>query len=603
VDAYGISQVTPGGTGIHLSWSGPRSWVYAPGGWTVRRRLADRVVARDCERLDAVAIAELRTVRERQLGFGALTLRPGGWLSALDGSGPPAEATPTEVFRLDLDAEHRLVRIVVTAKLSLAAAFCEGRVVGVSGPADGTATHVLHATRIDAAVAFTLDPTALLLCVDVRAADEVEQWQDVPAIAERLTLPFRELMPELIDEADELAEARRRLLPGEDIGQEEFARLAAVIRPGLRAAGPPRPSELVLLLREPPDGDPDEARALDPIRVLLAHPTWRRALGFALFDDDPALVVGERYEYRISATFPAPDVWDANHGFATVPSGRLVPADFALGGLRLRTQQPVPVGLTPGTPMAGSVRITRRGIALDPRREWFWLHPTLDDWSLVIDFPEPVRSVILELAPDHRLDFAGGAATDPFAGTAPVPPGPRPRLDFGSPVEQLRLRGTGFLHAVRIPSVADGPLEIAMVLPSIVLVDTPLPAAPLSASATGLQLPTAAPTELVPAAEPAARHGLGFRVRWRPAPAFGLTDWAPDLEAPPPLDATIFQVERRVEPDGPWAPVLDEANWTLGDRGDPQRDLTLTPGTDLMQVFSESGPLADGAALDLTLMT
>jgi len=130
VDAYGISQVTPGGTGIHLSWSGPRSWVYAPGGWTVRRRLADRVVARDCERLDAVAIAELRTVRERQLGFGALTLRPGGWLSALDGSGPPADATPTEVFRLDLDAEHRLVRIVVTAKLSWAAAFCEGRVVG-----------------------------------------------------------------------------------------------------------------------------------------------------------------------------------------------------------------------------------------------------------------------------------------------------------------------------------------------------------------------------------------------------------------------------------------------------------------------------------------
>ena len=66
-------------------------------------------------------------------------------------------------------------------------------------------------------------------------------------------------------------------------------------------------------------------RALDPIRVMLAHPTWRRALGFALFDDDPALVPGETYEYRISATFPAEDVLDPNHGFATVPSGTLLP--------------------------------------------------------------------------------------------------------------------------------------------------------------------------------------------------------------------------------------------------------------------------------------
>ena len=600
MDANGIPEVAPGAVGIHLSWSGPRSWVYSPTGFTVQRRRAGRREARECERLDAAAIATLRLVRERLLPFGVLTLLPGRWLEPLTGPAPVVD-TPTDTFHLDLHADHRLVRVTVTAKLSFLVARCDGRVVGVDGPRSGAVTHIVRAPRIDTATIVTLDPAALQVCVD-GVGDDAEDWKDVPALVSGLTLPFRELMPSLTGPADELAEARGRLLPGEALGAEEFERLAAVVRPTLRAAGPPRPAELAMLLRAEPDTDPEEVRALDPLRVLPAHPTWRRALGFALFDDDPALVAGESYEYRVSATFPGEDVRDANHGFATVPSGTLLPTDFSLDGVRLRLPRPVVVGLAPGTPPDGLVRVTRRGIPLDPRRESHWLTPSLDDWSLVVDFPEPVDAVVLELADGHDLEFAAGPAAGAFGVTVPVPAGTAPRLVFGSPSDQVRLRGTGFLHALRASTPGDDKATVAVVLPPILLADTALPPAPLAAAAANLQAAVPAPTGPVPAAEVAPRHALGFTVSWRPAPAFGVTAWSTDLDAAPPLDATIFQVERRAEPAGDWTPVLGEDNWTLGDRDGGTRALDLTPGCEVMEAFPETAGRPAGTTLDLTLV-
>ena len=576
--AHGIAEVATSRVGIHLSWSGPRSWVYAPEGWTVRRRLAERLEARECERFDAARIAALRAAREEALPFGVVTLASGGWLESLAGASARAASTDADVFRVDLERPHRLVRVVVTAKRSFAVALSEGRVVGVGGPATGTTAHMLRALRIDAVVVVTLAPSLLEVCVDVERPGDDAAWDDVPPIVKGLTLPFRELMPSLGGDADELAEARSRLLPGETIGSEEFARLAAVVRPGLRLVDPPRPSELALLVREEDDADSEEVRALDPTRVLLAHPTWRRALGFALFDDDPALVPGETYEYRIGATFPDEDVHDANHGFATVPSETLLPTDFTLDKVRLRLPRPAAVALTPGTPDAGRVRLTRRGIPVDPRRESFWLTPSLDDWSLVVDFPVPVGALVLELAEGHDLVFAAGAADAAFGITAPVPPGTQPRLSFGTPIDQLRLRGSGFLHALRPSTTGHDKVEVAAVLQPIALVDTPLPKAPLQASATNLQTAQPLPVSPTPAADVPARHALGFRVSWTPAPAFGLAAWPAAVGAPPPLDTTIFQVERRAPPSGPWTPVLADENWTLGDRDVTVRDLRLPRG-------------------------
>ncbi|TDB89412.1 hypothetical protein E1264_08340 [Actinomadura sp. KC216] len=588
VDAYGISQVTVGARGIHLAWSGPRSWLYAPGGWTVRRRFSRGREALNCQQLDAAAIAELRSTREAMLSFGVVTLRPGGWLDPLDGAGSsPDGGTPAEVFHVDLTDDHRLVRVAVTAGSSMAIAYCEGRAVAVRGAAAGQAEHMLRAPRIDAVSVVTLDPTAVRVCVELPGDDEATEWRDATVVVRDLTLPFREVMPSLVTEADELAEARHRLLPGESIAAEEFGRVARVVRPILRAAGT-RPSELALLMREEPGADDDEVRALDSLSILLAHPKWRRVLGFALFDDDPSLLNGGSYEYRISADFPAEDLADANHGFATVPSGTLLPADFSIGGVRIRLPQPVIVGLTAAA-SGDPVRVVRRGIALEPRHDPFWVTPSLDDWSLVADLPAPATSVILELAEGHDLVF------DTVHGSGQVPAGTAPRLVFGGPAGQLRLRGRGFLHALRISTANHTPAEASVVPPPIVLADTPPPTAPLNASATNLQSPQGS-TQPVPG----PRHELGCRVSWRPSPAFGLTGWPRDAVAPPPLDAAIFEVQRRAE--GGWAPVHEDENWTLGDRDAAIRDPRLYPGAELMLAFPETAGRPTGGDLDLSLV-
>jgi hypothetical protein len=604
MDANAIPQVTPGFAGVHLSWSGPPAWVYAPSGWTVQRRPARPPRAGDCERLDDSAIAELRDIRERRLSFGVISLRDAEWVTDLDGHGTPGSATPAELFRVDLDAVRRVVRVAATAKLCFVVALLEGRVVGVSGPAAGPSQHQIRAGRIDAVTILTLAPDALQVCVDVPSPDEESAaWAQVPPLVTGLQLPFRELIPSLATDADELAEARGRLLPGEVLDEESFVRLARALRPVLRTAGPPRPSELVLLLREQETDQADEARGLDPVRVLMAHPTWRRALGFGYVDDDPALVPGDTYEYRISATFPASDVTDRQHGFATVPSGTLLPVDFSIGGVRMRLPQPTTVALEPGTPEPGLARVTRRGITLDPRRESYWLHPSLDDWSLVVDLPAPATTVVLDLAPGHDLEYAAGPASGLFGSTDPVPPGTSPRLELTAPADQLRLRGKGFLHAVRPSTVAEGDkTEVSVVPPPVTLVDTPLPAAPITAAATNLQQPAAVPVEAMPPDQAPVRHGLGFVVSWRPSPAFDITAWQSDADEAPPLDATIFQVEHRREPAGPWEPVLEDENWTLGDRDGAIRDQALPPGSELLTAYPDVAGHPCGTDLDLTLV-
>jgi hypothetical protein len=603
VEGNAIPEVAPGRVGVHLSWSGPASWVYAPSGWTIQRRDARPARAGDCERLDAAAIARLRVIREQHLSFGVITVREAEWLTSLDGHGAPGSATPAELFRVDLDADRRVVRVAATAKLCFVTALCEGRVVGVHGPASGPSTHEIRAGRIDAITILALDPTALQVCVDVPSREEAADWASAVTLVSGLQLPFRELIPALSTEAAELAEARSRLLPGEVLDQESFSRLARAIRPVLGAAGPPRPSELALLLREAEPDAPDEARGLDPIRVLLAHPTWRRALGFGYFDDDPALVAGQTYEYRITATFPTEDVVDRNHGFATVPSGTHLPVDYSIGAVRIRIPQPTLVELAPATPSDGLVRVTRRGIALSPQREPFWQHPGLDDWSLVADFADPVTAVVLELAEGHDLVFAAGSATGPFTSTEDVPQGASPRLEFAGPVLQLRLRGKGFLHALRVATAEPGDKrELSVVLPPVTLVDTPLPDAPITAVASNLQVPAPPPVDAMPPAQTPARHSLGFDVQWRPAPAFALTAWPADADEAPPLAATIFEVERRLEPNGAWHPVLDDENWTFGDRDGAVRDPALPPGSDLLAAYPDTAGHPTGATLDLRLI-
>lgn len=142
--------------------------MFAPDGFTVQRRVARPPAARQCERLDAAAVDELRQVRERRLAFRVVTLRDGGWLNDVDDldAGDTAADTSTEVFRVELDADHHIVEVGVSAKLSFVVALHDGRAVGASGPAGGPASHRIRAPRLDTVVVYTLAPTSLLVCVD-----------------------------------------------------------------------------------------------------------------------------------------------------------------------------------------------------------------------------------------------------------------------------------------------------------------------------------------------------------------------------------------------------------------------------------------------------
>jgi hypothetical protein len=544
--AHGIAQVEPPAVGIHLLWMGPHVWVYSPRGWAIQRR--EYVTQRDrllCDELDAAVLAKLRAERERPSPLGTFTLRAGLWPTSVG----PAASVPCEVVTLELTVPRRFAQITVTARQSFALALREGKVVDVAGPRSGSVAFELRGIAIDTVIVHAIALGSLRVCVDLPADDEERDWSNAPFIVTNLQLPLGELMPALDTPAKEFAEGKSRLLAGESLDEDEFARLMRSLRSGVQQAGPPRPIDQVLLMREEPTADFEELIALDPIRVLLSHPKWRRVLGFAWFDDDPGLEPGKTYEYRITGVFPAEDIHDKVYGFHSIPSHTLLPAELCLHDLRLRVPEPVTVRRAPGTPDSGRLRISRRGIPLQPKQNpWWTLIPPLDDNSLVVDFPSPVTSVVVELHPSHQLRWTAHGFGGITLGPSPVPPGERPRLSFPFPVRQMRLRGTGFLYAIRVPAGPEGLQPLSVVLPPVLLKDTPRPQPPVSASIGNLQQPGPTPiANDVPDTISPRRPALGFEVTWRPALREGLVFWPPDADAAPPLDAAVFQIEHREE--------------------------------------------------------
>jgi hypothetical protein len=559
--AHAIPQVEPPSIGVHLVWMGPHVWVYSLAGWSVQRREFSRREERQlCDELNSAAIAKLRIERERQSPLGAITLRDGVWPIPIAGSAEPP--TPCDVFGVDLDQPRRRIRITVKARHAFAVGLRDGKVVAVDGPRSGGATFDLHAITIDTIAFYSIAPGSVRICVGLPVDDEERDWSDVPFIVKNLQIPVQPLMPALDSPAKEFAEGKNRLLAGETLDEDEFARLTNSLRPGVRQAGPPRPIDQVLLIREDQSGDFEEVIALDPIRVLLSHPKWRRVLGFGWFDDDPALEVGKTYEYRITGTFPAEDVTDVVYGFHTIPSQALLPAEFLLHDLRLRLPEPTAVDRAPGTPDTGAIQISRRGIQLRPRENPFWVSiPSLQDNSLVIDFPSAVTSVILELHADHALTFTAHGFGGLGTGVGAVPAGERPRLNFPFPARQIRLQGKGFLFAIRVPSGTQGLQPRSIVLPPVVLQNTPRPQPPVLATLRNLQQAAAPPgQDDTPPATPSTRPALGFEVTWRPALREGVAIWPPDADAAPPLDAALFQIEHREETLQPMmASLADDA--------------------------------------------
>jgi hypothetical protein len=252
---------------------------------------------------------QLRSQREIRLSFGTLTMREGSWLEpvvpqvqlltaqpVLASVGPPTYG----IFTLELDETQPAVQVQIQAEASFAIALHEGKAVAVGGPAFGSASYDMYAIAIDTITVYTIGVKLISFCIWHARANEEREWETEPFIVENLQLPLQELMPSLSNNDAEFAEGKTWLLPGETLNEDEFKQLVDTLRAGVQHAGPPRPIVQVLLMRDSLATNFEELVALDPIRVLLPHPKWRRVLGFGWFDNDPTLVAGDTYEYRIT---------------------------------------------------------------------------------------------------------------------------------------------------------------------------------------------------------------------------------------------------------------------------------------------------------------
>ncbi len=552
--------VGPGGTGVHLAWTGPPTSIYAPGGWTVERRQAGRFPER-CERLfiKAVTVAE-----ERAIALGTAVIAPGTF---------PLNGQPCTTCTIELAEPRSGLRGTVRSTVACIAATRHGKGVAAIGPLAGP--YAVPPAPVDRLVFYlaTVTPDTFIdLCAP---RDDQTDWSQATMIA-RLQLPVRELVGTPVDE---LALARSRLLPGEAIDPERFKQLAELLR------GLARSPRGALLTRSDPADELDEMSTLDPLRMLYMSPLWRRALGFAHFDHDPALVPGQAYDYRISAAFPSAL---RVIGFHTVPSGTQLPSDFYLYDCRVRLPEPVSVERL-GGPFNGTLlAFTRRGIRLRPASARPWLGFGIEGHCAVIDLPFAAQRFRFELAPGHALTLrAGDGWTGPLSPPIAIPAGAEPTVMLPQPASQLRLAGEGFLSAILVEPTA--PAAVSVALPNVVLADTPRPAPPTAARASSLQ----AEISLTTSNAIRPRRPLGIRIDWDPAsrqPAWQVPG------APPPLEASAFRLERRLEPAGAWEPVLGGEDPVSGTRAVAPRDSTIRPGADLMHAFPEMGEYGGATA-------
>lgn len=576
VVAHAIAQVDGERRGIHVLFSGPPGWIYAPDGWDIERRVWQRPDGpRVCADLKDAALSELRRERELETPIGIATLRPGTWVH-------PATGIPgtADVLTIDLTTPTTLATVAMPGPNWTAYGLRAGKVVA-GGPAQTLPGQViLTASAIDSVVVHAQHADSFRVCT-VTDLNTTSGWT---AIA-HLQLPLRELDLSLADDAAEWNRASGQLISGDALDEPTFAELASALRPVAPAPGGERPIDRSI--RPDPDNPNTILGALDPLRLALLDPVIRRALGMAHFDGDPALELGAVYQYRVSAKFP-PDAALPRGGFQTVPVGTHVPADFFLGDVHVRLAQPSQVELAP-TGAVGDVVVGRRAIAIRPRQSPYWLLPDLLDAALVLDFATPRSSVVLDLADPVDLHYDAFDADGVSVGGGDPGDGV---LTFSAPSARVVLHGQARWFGLR--DVVGGTVAMTALTAPVVLAEPAPPPAPLSITVT-----TAGTSTQSTADAPQPRSPLGFDVAWRPPLAFGTNAWPPDAAAAPPLEATRFELEHEQLGEG-FTPVFGPGGQAFGDRSTAGR-APVTRGADLMVLFPEQPPPPVGAADEFTI--
>jgi hypothetical protein len=608
-----------GAEGIHLAWNAPDVVCLSNPGFDIQRRVV-LITKSQCVALTSKELIPLASAHEMSTQLGTLLYRQSGPLQPLMSSAtsapwPSATAT-VDVYTLELTVPTGTVRIsgVVASAAPLkpfaifAVAMSGGKAVA-SGTGNGDGTpFLLNASGIDTVVVYTVSATNLTICAYAAATTIDGSWTNVPYLVQGLTLPIHEADPTLPNEAYELAAAQARLTVGEALSQADFENLATPLRTAVSQSALGRPGERILLGRETVDDSYQEVSLSDQLAMLQIHPQYRRVCGFGYFDHQSSgLVAGTTYEYRITGHFNAQDLSGQIYDVHTIPSQTTLPDTFYIGNLRLTFAGPVAVVLDPPPDPAGLNAVSRRGISIAAKTSLpGWLAPSLDIWSVVIDLPQAVTSVIIETNASQQFQYAGGFAWEFTATPMPAPEGGL--LTFPSAVSQIRLSGSGILFAIRVPAPAQtGSVPAVVVTAPIPFAAQPLPAAPLSFTIANLETPPGQATFTTHAnANRGPRRPLpGFELSWLPAATGGLGYWPSGTTLAPPIDAMTFQIEHREvtlpATYGPWEPIQPGDNVVVGTRDNVDAPIGLAYGSNLAELFPVRRPRAAGAGYTLQL--
>ena len=646
MQATGVPRLDPGAEGIHLLWTWPDVLPLSIDGYDIQRIDAkEQRWVPHCEDIDKGLIAYLRMRSEYPAPLGPLRMRTGVKFdpitdpTLLSPSGPAEDhpqgfGDPTtgaitksltaalarsavalsavsgelDVFIQELPEPVERASVEVTGRYAIAMAMSGGKAVQVAPSGVLPATLQLHAPSIDTIVVYVLSPLGLRICVYVRPDPKGDQtWATAPYIAKGLTLPIHQADPALTTPAQEYGMAKSRLIGGETLSNGDFARMSRTLRDPTAGTALGRSGERIVLVRADATQSYEELPFDTQLGALVLHPKARRVLGFG-FRDHKGLVAGRSYVYRVTGRFRAEDLTDTIYDVHRVPASTTLPAAFSIRDLSLRFQTPVKVVLDPAPSATALHAASRRGIWIDTTGyDDSWFLPSFGPWSAIIGLPRPATKVVLEVAPGHSFQYAGGL---PWSfgsppGT-PVPAGSVAELTFPFPVMELRLAGTGTLFALRLPSGATGVVEVHAYTGSITYAPEPLPQPPVVLTAYNLQQPPATLSGPIDESTPISqRPPVGFKLNWLPATVAGIGVWPDDLDAGPPLDALAYKIQhRRVTPPstfGPWEPIAGDDNLTVGSRDAIAPAVRLEFGCDLDALFPAIRPRSPDAGYALHL--
>jgi hypothetical protein len=630
---FGIPRLDANAEGIHLVWSWPDTLPLSAGGWDIQRLNDDneKLWRSTCETIGTAVINQLVSGREYPALLGPLRLQSNAAFAAIAPPSPstfaaaasatiPSPADPLtaaarsntfEVFIQELTQPVERATVAVSAKIAIAMAMSDGKVVATTAFTALTTPVELRAPAIDTIRIYTVAAQQFTICAYTRfvPAGALDPWATAPYIVKGLTLPLHETDPTLTTPDQEFATATARLAGTETLHRADFDHLTASLRAAVAAAasGVGRSGERTLLVRDVAT-EPFEELPLDTsLGALALHPKTRRILGFG-YRDRAGLTPNATYFYRITGRFDAADLTDDIYDVHRIASSTVLPNAFFIRDLSVRFQSPVSVVLDPPAPATGLQSVSRRGIKIDTSRyDASWLIAPLENWSAVFTFPRAVSTVVLEVAPGHTFSYAAG---DPWAFGAPaltpLPAGPRVALTFTTPVWELRLAGSGTLFALRLPSGQTGTVDVHAFAGPMTYAAQPLPAPPLEFNIVNLDQPAAILTGEIDESTPIAqRLPAGFMLTWLPAATNGLAIWPNDVDAAPPIDAIAYQIEHRVvqppSTDGAWEPIAGSDNLSFGTRDPATPDDVIALGCNLDAIYPAIRPRGPDAALTIQL--